>query len=102
MVNELILDISFIGTSAPVAPVAYAIKTPANLPFKASHVLLKNDANITMRCSLTTALTTGSCILLTSGEERFWQGLQSGVETISLLCTSSSTAGFALRLGAWS
>ena len=102
MVNELIQDITFIGTSAPVSPVLYPIKTPAGFPFKASHVLLKNDAAVTMRCSLTTAISTGSCILLSSGEERFWQGLQSGVEIISLLCTSSSTGGFALRLGAWS
>ena len=101
MVNELIQDVLFIGTSAPVAPVQYVVKTASGFPFKASHVLLKNDAAVTMRCSLTTALSTGSCILLSSGEERFWQGLQNGVETISLLCTSSSTAGFALRLGAW-
>ncbi len=101
MINELIQDITFIGTSAPVAPVLYPVRTAAGHAFKASHVLLKNDAAVTMRCALTTALTTSSCILLSSGEERWWQGLQSGCETIALLCTSSSTAGFALRLGAW-
>lgn len=101
MINELIQDVVFIGTSAPVTPQTFVVKTAQGNPFKASHVLLKNDAAVTMRCSLTTSLTTGSCILLSSGEERFWQGLQSGVEVISLLCTSSSTGGFALRLGAW-
>lgn len=95
MVNESIRDISYIGTSAPVSPQLFRFN------FKASHVLLKNDSTVTMRCSLTTALTTSSCILLGASEERWWQELQSGCEVVSLISTSSTTAGFALRLGAW-
>ena len=95
MINELVQDVSFIGTSAPV--VAQVFRPT----FKASHVLLINDSNVVFRCGLTTALTTGSCILLTTGQQLFWQGLVNGCEAISLISTSSSTGGLALRLGAW-
>jgi len=57
MINELIQDITFIGTSAPVAPVLYPVRTAAGHAFKASHVLLKNDAAVTMRCRLRSAST---------------------------------------------
>ncbi len=95
MINEKVFDVLFIGTSAPVAPQLFAFN------FTASHVLLMNDAAVTMRCGFTTGLSTGSCILLTSGQQLFWQGLQQGPNQVALLCTSSSTAGFALRVGAW-
>jgi hypothetical protein len=93
--NEYIRDVLYIGTSAPVAPTLY------NLNFAASHVLIRNDSAVTFRCALTTVLTTSSCILALSSEERFWQGLPNGARVVSLLTTSSSTSGFALRLGAW-
>ena len=95
MINELIRDIVYIGTSAPVTPQLFTA------PFDASHILLKNDSTVNFRAGLSTAVTTGSCILIAASEERFWQGLQSGCSVVALLTTSSSTGGFALRLGMW-
>ncbi len=96
MVNEYLRDVSLVGTSAPVSATIFA------LPFKASHVLLINDSAINFRCSLTTVLTTSACMILSTGQQLFFQGLQSGCEDIALLTTTSSTGtALALRLGAW-
>jgi len=94
-INEYVTDVSFIGTSAPVAPQVF------DFNFLASHVLLRNDSAVTFRCSLTTVLTTSTCLVVLSSEERFWQGLQGGAGRISLITSASSTAGLSLRIGAW-
>ena len=94
-INEFIQDVVFIGTSAPVVPQVF------EFGFLASHVLLRNDSAVTFRASLTTVLTTSTCLQVLSSEERFWQGLQSGCGRVSLITSASSTAGLSLRIGAW-
>lgn len=93
--NEYLSDVSYIGSSAPVSPTIFSLN------FDASHVLIANDSNVNFRLSLTTALTTSSCVLLTTGQQYFFQGLPNGARKIGLLSTTSSTGGLALRLGAW-
>lgn len=97
MINVLERDIVFIGSSAPVAPQFFAFG------FNASHIFIKNDSAAAFRTSLSTAttLSTANGLGLSTGEERFWQELQSGCPVFSLISTSSSTAGLSLRLGAW-
>ena len=101
MINELASDVTFVGSSAPVAPQTFQIKTPAGFPFSASHVFVANDGGGTIRCALTTALSTGTGLVLTTGQSQFWNGLQSGCSASSLITTSSSTSGFSVRVAAW-
>lgn len=102
MVNELTQDVAFVGSSAPVTPTLITIRSAAGLAFKASHIFIANDGGATVRCALTTSLSTSLGIQLTTGSNLFFQGLQSGCESVALLTTSSSTSGFLIRLGAWS
>ena len=97
MINDKGQDISFIGTSAPVVPQSFTF------PFNASHICFNNDSAVVFRIALSTGilLSTSNGYQVTTGAEKFWQGLPSGSNTVQLLTTSSSTGGFALRLGAW-
>jgi len=94
-ISEFVQDVVFIGTSAPVGAQVF------EFGFLASHVLIRNDSAVTFRCSLTSVLTTSTCLQILSSEDRFWQGLQSGCGRVSLITSASSTAGLSLRIGAW-
>ncbi len=101
MINEFAQDVTFVGSSAPVALTSFTFRTAAGNPFNASHVQVINSGGGTIRCSLTTSLTTGLGVTLSTGQTLSLQNLQSGCPLLSLITTSSSTSGFSINVGAW-
>lgn len=92
-VNEKSAAISFIGTSAPVVAQQFT------WPFGATSMSLRNDSGVDFFYSLDGTATT-ALISIKNTENVVLSGLNF-VKSLSLISTSSSTAGLAMRYAFW-